>query len=152
MYRIILLLFFLSFSFGKTFSQCTETAVPKVLLVGDSWAWYMNTDGTINTVLKTWGHSNYKFVSNGTLAENGADTRDFITTVKKDEILNQLTLNPSIEAVHLSIGGNDFLGDWNVSMTQAQTDSLTDGVFVRLDSIIRFIRSCKPGIKIRPGS
>jgi len=138
----------LGFSFGKIFSQCTETSEPKILLVGDSWAWYMNTDGTINTVLKTWGHSNYKFISNANLAINGADTKDFIKPDAEAEILNQLTLNPTIEAVHLSIGGNDFLGDWNVSMTQAQTDSLTDGVFVRLDSIIRFIKSCKPGIKV----
>jgi hypothetical protein len=64
------------------------------------------------------------------------------------EILNQLTNNPTIEVVHLSIGGNDFLGDWNVNMTQQQTDSLMYEVFDRLDSIVRFIKSCKPGIHI----
>src|SRR5687768_14482804 len=114
MYRIVLLSFVFCISFGNTFSQCTETAVPKVLLVGDSWAAYMHTDRTINDVLKTWGHSNYKYVSNSTLSVNGADTKDFVQQSKLDEILNQLTLNPSIEVVHLSIGGNDFLGDWNV--------------------------------------
>ncbi len=148
MKRITLFLLLLTFSFGKTFAQCTEVNQPKVLLVGDSWAWFMNTDGTINNVFKTWGFSNYKFVCNATLAVNGADTKDFIMPGAEAEILNQLTLNPTIEVVHLSIGGNDFLGDWNVNMTQAQTDSLTDNVFVRLDSIIRFIKICKPGIKI----
>ncbi len=148
MNRIILLFLFLAVSVGKTLAQCAEVNEPKVLLVGDSWAWFMNTDGTINSVLKTWGFSNYKAISNSTLAVNGAQTDDFQKPAEQAEILNQLTLNPSIEVVHLSIGGNDFLGDWNKNMTQGQTDTLTSAVFERLDSIIRFIKTCKPGIKV----
>ncbi len=148
MKRIILLLAVFSFFSEKTFSQCTETPVKKVLLVGDSWAFFMNTESTINSVFKTWGFSNYKFVSNATLAVNGAQTDDIMKAACEAEILNQLTLNPSIEVVHLSIGGNDFLGDWKVSMTPGQTDTLRNAVFERLDSIVRFIKSCKPGIQI----
>ena len=107
MKRIILLLTLLAVSFSKISAQCTEVNEPKILLVGDSWAWFMNTDGTFNTVLKTWGHSNYKYVCNATLAVNGAQTDDVIKVASEAEILNQLTLNPSIKAVHLSIGGND---------------------------------------------
>jgi hypothetical protein len=147
MKKLYLLLTAFAFA-AKTFAQCTETPEPKVLLVGDSWAFFMNTEATINNVFKTWGHSNYKFVSNATLAENGAQTDDFQKADKEAEILNQLTLNPSIKVVHLSIGGNDFLGDWKKSYTQGHTDTLMDEVFVRLDSVMRFIKSCKPGIKI----
>jgi hypothetical protein len=132
----------------KSFAQCAETTEPKVLLVGDSWAWFMNTDGTFNTVLKTWGHSNCTYVCNSTLAVNGAQTDDVIKAASEAEILNQLNLNPSIKAVHLSIGGNDFLGGWDTTFTQAQTDTLAAQVFYRLDSIVRYIRSCRPGIKI----
>src|SRR3954463_15257453 len=117
---------------GTTFSQCTETPEPKVLLVGDSWAWFMNTEATINSVLKTWGHSNYRYVSNATLAVNGAQTDDVMKASTEAEILHQLTINPSISVVDLSIGGNDFLGDWKVSMTQGQTDTLMNAVFGRL--------------------
>ncbi len=141
------LLISLPFS-GKLLAQCTETPQPKVLLVGDSWAWFMNTEATITNVFKTWGFSDYRYVSNATLAVNGAQTDDFMQAATQAEILNQLTLNPSIEVVHLSIGGNDFLGDWKVSMTQGETDTLVNNVFERLDSVIRFIKSCKPGIHI----
>ena len=79
MKRIILLCLVCCFSFGKIFAQCTEVDEPKVLLVGDSWAWFMNTDGTFNTVFKTWGHSNYKYICNSTLAVNGAKTDDVMT-------------------------------------------------------------------------
>jgi len=111
MNRILPLTIALCFFLTQAFSQCTETNQPKVLLVGDSWAWFMNTESTINNVFKAWGFSNYKFISNATLAVNGAQTDDFMKPGAQAEILNQLTNNPSIEVVHLSIGGNDFLGD-----------------------------------------
>src|SRR5690554_113817 len=41
-------LFLLSFHFA--FSQCSENEETKVLLIGDSWAFFMNVDGTINNV------------------------------------------------------------------------------------------------------
>lgn len=148
MYRILPLTIAFCFFITQAFSQCTETNQPKVLLVGDSWAFFMNTEATINNVFKTWGFSNYKFISNATLAVNGAQTDDVMKASTEAEILHQLTVNPSIEVVHLSIGGNDFLGDWKVSMTQGQTDTLRDAVFERLDSIMRFIKSCKPGIHV----
>lgn len=148
MKKIILLLLTLSLSFGKIFSQCIETNETKILLVGDSWAWYMNTDGTFNNVFKTWGFSNYKYLSNATLAVNGAQTDDVMKPACETEILNQLNAHPEIKAVHLSIGGNDFLGGWNISMSQGATDTLIAAVFVRLDSIFRYIDQCRPGIQI----
>lgn len=148
MNRILPLTIALCFFITQSFSQCSETNQPKVLLVGDSWAFFMNTESTINSVFKTWGFSNYKFISNATLAVNGAQTDDVMKASVQNEIQNQLNANPSIEVVHLSIGGNDFLGDWKVSMTQGQTDTLRDAVFERLDSIVRFIKSCKPGIHV----
>jgi hypothetical protein len=150
MKKLSLFLFLFSFLFysGNIGAQCNEPPSTKVLLVGDSWAWFMNTNSTINTVFDTWGFSNYTYVTSALIAENGAETDDFMKADKQAEILDQLTINPSIKVVHLSIGGNDFLGDWNRNFTQGQTDSLTNNVFVRLDSVIRFIKSCRPDVKI----
>ncbi|MCS6818660.1 MAG: SGNH/GDSL hydrolase family protein, partial [Chitinophagales bacterium] len=129
-------------------AQCIEPEQPKVLLVGDSWAFFMGVDGTFNTVFRKWGHSNYKFLTNTIVAENGAETDDFLTASKQNEIKRLLDQNPSIKAVHLSIGGNDVLGDWNVNFTPQQTDSLRDIVSTKLFQIIEFIKSCRPGIRI----
>lgn len=148
MYRILLLLLAMNFFSANVFSQCAEASQPKVLLVGDSWGFFMNFEQTLNKVLKKYGHSNYTYVTSGVIVENGADTYDFLLPAKQNEIRNLINQNPSIEMVHLSIGGNDFLGDWKVSNTQGQTDTLEDEVFVRLDSIIRFLKTCKPGIRI----
>jgi len=148
MKQIVAFAMALSLFSTTVYSQCTETQIPKVLLVGDSWAFFMSVDGTINNALTKWGHSGFKFVSNSTVAENGAETDDFLTATKQNEIRKLLNDNPSIEVVHLSIGGNDILGSWKVSYSQSKTDSLKQDVSARLIQVIDFIKSCRPGIKI----
>lgn len=145
----ILLLGLMASAFSsKSFAQCSENETPKVLLVGDSWAFFMSVDQTINDVLFDWGHTGYTYYTNLTLAENGAETDDFLLPAKQQEIQAKLNEFPSIEVVHLSIGGNDVLGDWNINFTQQQTDSLANAVLARLDSVITFIKSARPGIQI----
>ena len=73
MKKLLLSILLLSqFSFYSN-SQCTETNENKILLVGDSWAFFMNVDQTINKVMKDWGHSNYKYYTDLVLSENGAE-------------------------------------------------------------------------------
>lgn len=146
-YTLLLSLMALAFS-SKSVAQCSENETPKVLLVGDSWAFFMSVDQTINDVLFDWGHTGYTYYTNLTLAENGAETDDFLLPAKQQEIQAKLNEFPSIEVVHLSIGGNDVLGDWNINFTQQQTDSLANAVLARLDSVITFIKSARPGIQI----
>ncbi|MCP2839696.1 hypothetical protein, partial [Salmonella enterica] len=65
-----------------------------------------------------------------------------------NEIAAKIAEYPGIEVVHLSIGGNDVLGDWDVTFTQAEFDTLEAHIFVRMEQVIDFIKSTKPGIKI----
>ena len=85
--------------------QCTEPVQDKVLLVGDSWAFFMGVDQTINEVLAKWGHSGHRYYTNLTLAENGAETDDFLGMDKQAEIADRLLDDTGIKVVHLSIGG-----------------------------------------------
>jgi len=129
-------------------AQCTEEDNPKILVVGDSWAAFMNNDGTITNALRRWGHSDKRHLSNAIVAENGSETNDFLEASKQTEIQSLLLANPTIEVVHLSIGGNDVMGDWDVTFTQAATDTLEAQVTVRLNAIIDFIKSVRPNIRI----
>lgn len=130
------------------FSQCTETPTNRMLLVGDSWAAFMNADQTLNTAMAKFGHSDKKFTTNFVIAENGAETDDFLTSEKQDAIQTLIDANPDIDMIHLSIGGNDVLGDWNISFTQEQTDSLEAEVKDRLEQVIDFLKSTRPGIRV----
>lgn len=144
----LLALLFISFLCSNSFAQCSESDEYKVLLVGDSWAFFMGVDGTFNNVFEKWGHSNFKFFTNPVVAENGARTTDFLEASKQNEIANLLQTYPSIEVVHLSIGGNDVLGQWDIGFTQAELDDLTNEVYSQVLEIFDFIKSVRPGIKI----
>lgn len=149
MYKLpILILTFSCFITIQSAAQCSENVENKVLLVGDSWAFFMGVDQTFNTILERWGHSNALYYTNGTLSENGAETIDFLQADKQNEIAAQLDAQPEIEVVHLSLGGNDVLGEWNVNFTEAETDSLIDLVYNRLIDIVDFIKDARPGIRI----
>lgn len=128
--------------------NCEEINQNKVLMVGDSWAFFMLVDGTFNRVFEKFGFSNFKFVSNETVSENGARTNDFLEAEKLNEIKNLLNENPDIEAVHLSIGGNDVLGNWNVNFTQQELDDLVDLVYGQVLEIIDSIKGMKEDIRI----
>ncbi len=129
-------------------SQCVEIPKNRVLLVGDSWASFMNADQTITNGLRILGHSDKKFTSSVVIAENGAETNDFLTQSKQDAIQALIDANPEIDIIHLSIGGNDVLGDWNISFTQEQTDSLEVAVAGRLIQVIEFLKSTRPGMRV----
>lgn len=129
-------------------AQCSEPATRRVLTVGDSWSVFMNANSTFNNVFRKWGHSDKRYFTNLIISENGSETDDFLGETKQNEIAAQLAANPSIDVVHLSIGGNDVLGDWHVSWDQDQVDSLEAAVTVRLMAIMDFIKSVRPGIRI----
>jgi len=129
-------------------AQCVENSTNRVLLVGDSWAQFMLTDGTIDDGLKIIGHSDKKFVSNYFIAENGSQTDDFLAQDKQDEIQNLINDNPNIDIVHLSIGGNDVMGDWKVSMTPSETDAIEQAVADRLAQIVDFLKTTRNGMNI----
>jgi hypothetical protein len=145
LYSLFTLLILMS---GNVQSQCTETDVERVMLIGDSWAAMMNTDNTINSVLDRWGHSGYTYYTNAILAENGTKTTDFLQANRLNEIQTQLLARPSIDFIHLSIGGNDVLNQWNKSWSQAKTDSLLDSVYSRIVQIIDFIKVVRPGVRV----
>ncbi len=148
MKQIFYLLIFLAASTANSYSQCTEQSKPKVLLIGDSWAFFMDADRTFNNVFKKFGHSDARYITHPLIAENGAETDDFMKPDKQFKIDSLIKAHPSIEAIHLSIGGNDVLGDWKVSWTQAQKDTLKNQIYARLDSVFRFLKTTRPGIKI----
>jgi len=148
MKRIFTLSALLAFGTITANAQCVEVPKNRVLLVGDSWAAFMNADQTITNGLRILGHSDKKFMSSVVIAENGAQTDDFLTQEKQEAIQALITANPDIDIVHLSIGGNDVMGDWNINFTQQQTDSLEESVAARLEAVIEFLKGTRPGMRV----
>ena len=148
MRKILLLALLLSFSLANVFSQCTETPQTKVMLIGDSWGFFMDYEQTLNNVFKKWGHSDIKYVTNSNIVVNGWETHDLLTPAAEQQMTSLFNQYPSINVVHMSIGGNDMLGDWKVSFSAGKTDSMMNDVRSRIDSIVMFLKAAKPGIRI----
>ncbi|MCH2234474.1 MAG: GDSL-type esterase/lipase family protein [Crocinitomicaceae bacterium] len=129
-------------------AQCTEEDERRILLIGDSWAFFMNQDQTFNNVADQYGHSNRVYHTVEDLAVNGARTEDFLTPASKDLLEAELLANPTINVVHVSLGGNDFLGNWKVSFTPAETEALKLETKDELEELFDHIWSIRPDIKI----
>lgn len=129
----------------------------KVLILGDSWAAFCWQFDSHNTIFDKYGLSDIKAYSTGAaisntgptdLSQSGSEARNYLTPVKRTAIQSAFSANPDIEIVHLSLGGNDFLGDWDTTWTQTQVDNQTLVVMDSITSIINFLRTIKPSLKI----
>ncbi len=90
---------------------CSGSAVaePRILIVGDSWSatvWY---GGAIDQVFQEYGRP-YVQAEGSLTAVGGTKASDWAKQDHLNIITQQLLLHPTIDAVHLMIGGNDVLG------------------------------------------
>jgi lysophospholipase L1-like esterase len=152
-----LLLLFITIVSVNVKSQCSPNTT-KVLVMGDSWAAFCWQYDVHNINFDKYGFSDKKAYSTGSsisptggtpdLSQSGSEARNYLTTVKKSVILSTFANNPDIDIVHLSLGGNDFLGDWDTTWTPSQINTLAVEVLDSITSIISFLRQQKPNVKI----
>lgn len=123
--------------------------VPRILLVGDSWSALMQAFGTYQTVLpETPAFANYRSLGFRT-AIVGIRADAFTDAKMLAIVADELAQNPTIDIVHLSLGGNDILyGSWNPSMTPAQKQAIFDEVTANIATVIDFILGLRPDIRI----
>lgn len=109
---------------------------PKVLIAGDSWAQYMSDDGTHNDIFDKFGHPDFNLLgpslganpgpgyTGNEYAISGSEAREWADMANYpwiNNVIDEITNNPTIETVILSIGGNDILaaksgGGWYKDM------------------------------------
>ena len=163
----------LIFSYTAIIAQVcpSNSGIKKVLIAGDSWAQYMSDDGTHNKMFDKFGHADKDLVGpslgsnpgpgytgtqyaiSGSEARHWADRANYpwITNV-----INEITANPTIETVILSIGGNDILagksdGGWYKDMnldTAGSEAALFATIKANTFVIINDILAIHPNIEI----
>jgi len=135
-------------------------AETRILLVGDSWAAFGYSWGSYDSAMAAKGLSEFGLdaggaigattVENwasddplevyGTPAANGRTGRELIT--------DELAGSPTVDIVHISLGGNDFIGGVHDTMTREELDALYDGWVADLDVLVDHIHSISSEIKI----
>ena len=81
----------------------------RILLVGDSWPGFMWAERSLRTALNAAGLGTYEEKGDVT-AIGGSRASDWAQPAWLQLITDEIGANPTIDIVHLSIGGNDILG------------------------------------------
>lgn len=138
----------LGWSGANTAAQAQD-AIPRILLVGDSWGALIQAFNTYQTVLPEFpGLGQYRSIGFRTTMV-GARAAEFDTPEMLATVADELNRCPTIDVVHLSLGGNDILyGDWQPAMTPAQAQALFDTVTGHVENVIDYILALRPDIKI----
>lgn len=81
---------------------------PSILAIGDSWFWYPLPGGSLITQLGKLVNRDHYILAVG---NNGAEAVDYVDGKYRKDVRRQLGLHgPSLSAVFISGGGNDFAG------------------------------------------
>ncbi len=125
-------------------------ASPRILIVGDSWAASIATEnrdgvpvpGVFDAVLTENGLGDVR-TRGARTAWGGRKASDWAKAKHLEEIREELTAYPSIDAVHLIIGGNDFLVEVFQRGLAAKSEEERESIFAGIVTDVRVIvKSC----------
>jgi len=122
------------------------TTVPlqaaRILVIGDSWG--VAAGPSLQQVLIDNGSTD-TVVS---IAVEGETAENINTPEWLQQITTALEENPDAEFVHLSLGGNDFLGQWTAFISQAEEDQLIADILEDISAIVDHILGQRSDIRI----
>ncbi len=113
-----------------------------ILVIGDSWG--VAAGPALQKVLIDNGSAG----TVASIAEGGETAENINTPQWLAKITAALEENPDASLVHLSLGGNDFLGQWNAFIGKEQEDQLIADVIEDISSIVDHILGERPEIRI----
>ena len=129
------------------YSQCKPDE-QKMLVLGDSWAFFSWSNNSYNENMDRFGLSDYKAYSTSSLSVNGTQADNYFTPARIQELTDAFNDNPSIEYVHFSLGGNDILGTYNVANSATQNQQDYNTLMLEIKAGIDIIHNINPNLKI----
>ncbi len=127
-------------------------ATPTLLLVGDSWAEFMRFHGSMNQVFTANGHPEIEAV--GELTSIGGTTAAFWAEPPQLALIDaELTAQPDIRWLQLTVGGNDFGaglagGGWHSGLDPTATQALFDQIATDVATIVDHLLAQHPDLII----
>ncbi len=119
----------------------------RVLIVGDSWAEFTWIFGSLDLAFDRAGFPD--IAAKGDVTAIGGSTASQWREPGYLALIDQeLAANPEIDVIHLCIGGNDFLYEWNTSMTLEEEEDLFQRILTDIGAVIEYILIGYPGIQI----
>lgn len=126
-----------------TWAQST----PKLLLVGDSWAAQQWSDQSHALVFAEHGADQHGVIG-ATTTDSGSTAAQWASPERLAIITQALTDNPGIDTVQLTIGGNDFLDTWSVTMSPEAAAVLREQIRTDLGTVTAHVLAHRPDIEV----
>jgi hypothetical protein len=114
----------------------------EILVIGDSWG--VAAGPALQHVLLERGLPE----TVASIAVNGETAANINTPAWLQQITTALADNPDAKAIHLSLGGIDFLEQWNSLISQADEDQLAADILEDINAIVDHILGQRPDIRI----
>jgi lysophospholipase L1-like esterase len=124
-----------------------QTQTTRVLIVGDSWAEEQWLDGSHARVFSELGLGQHGIYGDLT-TESGSTAADWKQASYLQRIDVALASYPDIDTVQLTLGGNDFLADWNTGMSSEDVEMLQQWILFDLQIVVDHILGLDPDIEI----
>lgn len=111
----------------------------RVLMVGDSWTKVMLEFEVLKGVFDEKGYADVCETGKKT-AIGGSKVSDWLEADRLELLKTELAAFPTIDLVHLSLGGNDFTNRWKASMSPEEEDKvfaeIAEGLRAVVDQIL----------------
>ena len=123
------------------------TPQERVLLVGDSWAQVMWLAKSLRTGLDELGYGDV--LERGDVTALGGTRADQWKKLEKLTLItSELANHPSIDLVHISLGGNDFFTKWKTSLSSEQETQVLTGIANDLNVLIQHTLSQRENVSV----
>jgi lysophospholipase L1-like esterase len=117
-------------------------AAAQIVVFGDSWG--VPAAPALQAVIIAHGLPDT--VYNAAVA--GETASNLSSVAGRQHITDGLGSNPDADLVHLSIGGNDFLGQWTSNLAPAEEAALFQAITNDVETIVDHILAVRPGVRI----
>jgi len=131
-----------AFIFPTLLLATSPSYAASILVVGDSWG--VAAGPALQAALIDNGSAN----TVASIAVGGETAENLNTPAWLTDITAALEDNDDATLVHLSIGGNDFLGSWNSTFTTSEENQLIADIMEDVTAIVEHIFSQRPDIRI----
>lgn len=119
----------------------------RVLLVGDSWAHVMWLEESLRTAFDESGYGDIH-ERGAVTAIGGSRASQWKAPDKLALIASELRDHPSINLVHISLGGNDFFKNWKTSLSPEEETQVLSHITGDLSVLIQYILSQRDDISV----
>ena len=124
-----------------------QAATPRMLLVGDSWAYLLYANKSFQKALADEGIKDCEVLGLYT-AIVGSTSKQWTNPLWLDKISDELERHPTVDIVHVSLGGNGFLRQWNGGMSDADRDKLFQGITDEIEVVVKHLLAVRDNIRV----